>query len=473
MEFLFSSFNVTSLNVRGIRDNTKRKAVFLFCKRSEADLILLQETHSTDSDSKFWKSQWGNVCHFSHGTNNSSGVLILQHKFKGDVLESVPSNSGRWIILVVKHENATFIVCNIYGFNSQASNKILFYEVISKLKELQCKYSDSYTILCGDFNECPDDSVDRFPPKLSQTSQCTNLISSFCSSLSLTDAWRFFNPYSQDFTWSNNRLTFRSRIDLFLISSSILQFVKDVNHLCAPLSDHKQINLKLSASQETVGLRGYWKFNNLLLKDSQFNNAIKQLVNNILNDGVNNNYCKKWEYFKYKVRSSAIKRSKELKQENQKREKALNEKLNTLLSKGLVNQDDRIELKNIQLQLDQFYLNLAKGAFIRSRAKWLEEGEKNTNDFFALEKRNIKRKSLSVVNINDTLCKDPKLISDFVTDFYKNLYNSNFNPKDCTSFLENIHINIPPIPQNFKSSCESDLSIIELQNALFSMKKGK
>jgi len=34
------------------------------------------------------------------------------------------------------------------------------------------------------------------------------------------------------------------------------------------------------------------------------------------------------------------------------------------------------------------YLDLAKGAIIRSQAKWLEEGEKNTIYFFALERGN-------------------------------------------------------------------------------------
>lgn len=45
MDYLFNSLNVMSLNVSGIRDTTERKAIFLLCKKSEADLILLQETH--------------------------------------------------------------------------------------------------------------------------------------------------------------------------------------------------------------------------------------------------------------------------------------------------------------------------------------------------------------------------------------------------------------------------------------------
>lgn len=246
------------------------------CKRNEADLIFLQETHSGESDTKFWKTQWGNLAHFSYGTNHSAGVLILLYKFKGDILEPVPSNDGRWITLVIKQDNAIFIVCNIYVFNSHTSNKILFNEISLKLKEVSNTYQDPYLILCGDFNECPDDIMDRHRPRPNQTSQSNNLISSLCSNLSLTDAWRFFNPRTREFTWSNSRLTLKSRIDLFLISSSTLQFVKEVNHFYAPLSDHKQIILKLDVTQEIPGMRGYWKFYNSLLKDNSFNDAIKK-----------------------------------------------------------------------------------------------------------------------------------------------------------------------------------------------------
>lgn len=37
----------------------------------------------------------------------------------------------------------------------------------------------------------------------------------------------------------------------------------------------------------------------------------------------------------------------------------------------------RAHLQTLQLKLDQLYISKAKGAFIRSRAKWLEEGQQN------------------------------------------------------------------------------------------------
>ena len=90
-----------SLNVRGIRDAVKRKAMFLFCKRSEADLIPLQETHSSESDIKFWKGQWGNGIYCSHGTNHSAGVSVFLHTFRGDILEVVSSDDGRWLTIIL------------------------------------------------------------------------------------------------------------------------------------------------------------------------------------------------------------------------------------------------------------------------------------------------------------------------------------------------------------------------------------
>lgn len=66
-----------------------------------------------------------------------------------------------------------------------------------------------------------------------------------------------------------------------------------------------------------------------------------------------------------------------------------------LLSKENIAPEEELELKAIQIQIHQIYTDLAKGAFIRSRAKWLEEGERYSAYFFALEKRNSKWNSLT------------------------------------------------------------------------------
>lgn len=58
-DFKFNSLKIVSLNVGGIWDSIKRKAIFLFIRKTDANIILEQETYSGDIDSKFWKVQWG------------------------------------------------------------------------------------------------------------------------------------------------------------------------------------------------------------------------------------------------------------------------------------------------------------------------------------------------------------------------------------------------------------------------------
>lgn len=63
--------------------------------------------------------------------------------------------------------------------------------------------------------------------------------------------------------------------------------------------------------------------------------------------------------------------------------------------------------------------------------------------------RNVKRKSLTALNINGSLSNDPNLMNKFVFKLYGKLYNSNLNAKDYADFLEKIQPNIPLIDENF------------------------
>ncbi len=75
------------------------------------------------------------------------------------------------------------------------------------------------------------------------------------------------------------------------------------------------------------------------------------------------------------------------------------------------------------MELDRIYEFKARGAFIRSRKKWLEEGEKSTKYLFNMEKRNVECTSMVKLNINGKLTETVKEISRYVADFYENLYS--------------------------------------------------
>ena len=69
--------DILSLNVRGIRDQSKRRSIFSFVKDQKAHIYYLQETFSEPNDETIWKKEWGGAMFFSHGTNHSKGVCIL------------------------------------------------------------------------------------------------------------------------------------------------------------------------------------------------------------------------------------------------------------------------------------------------------------------------------------------------------------------------------------------------------------
>ena len=48
-----------------------------------------------------------------------------------------------------------------------------------------------------------------------------------------------------------------------------------------------------------------------------------------------------------------------------------------LESENKITDEEKLELKEINLQINKIYLDLAKGALIRSRVKWLREGKKH------------------------------------------------------------------------------------------------
>lgn len=95
----------------------------------------------------------------------------------------------------------------------------------------------------------------------------------------------------------------------------------------APLTDHCVINITLKPHNLT-SRKGYWKFNAELLNNEEYVEEVKSIFAEIFNDNEIDTYCKKWEYFKFKVRSLSIKFSKILCKQQKEIEVKLVQELN-------------------------------------------------------------------------------------------------------------------------------------------------
>jgi len=406
-----------SLNVRGLKDIVKRKAVFLFCKGQKANCIFLQETHSLDSDESFWTNQWGEKMFFSHGSNRSGGVAICFNKCPGEIIVHKDDGSGHWLMVVLKIDGIFFILINIYGFNNAAQNQKLVEDISNMISETKVRYPSDNVLIGGDWNMVPDEWKDRWPPRLNK-GRLNASVDFLMTEKNLSDVWRHLNPEVECFSWFKPNGESKSRIDYWMVSDNILKYASKSAISKAPLTDHCFIDLVLQPTTKHFRNKGYWKFNAFLLQNEEFCNKIKALIRDIeINNSFDSN-INKWEFLKFKICEFSIGFSKKLIKEKREFERNLICEINQCCNKPILNDYENGKVIELQSKLDNLYVERAQGAYIRSRAKWIEEGEKNSSYFSNLEKNRQQKNSVSSLMIQGEECKDPKIIEKEVFQFY-------------------------------------------------------
>ena len=122
------------------------------------------------------------------------------------------------------------------------------------------------------------------------------------------------------------------------------------------------------------------------------------------------------------------------------------------------------ENESINIEFKEVYENLEEAMF-RSKARWIEKGEKPTNYFFNLEKRNYEKKVIAQLKLeNGEIISDIKQINKEIESFYSNLLASNSsNPIDFkeefNAFVADLQI--PQLTPEESSALESNLTSLE------------
>ena len=136
----------------------------------------------------------------------------------------------------------------------------------------------------------------------------------------------------------------------------------------------------------------YWKLDIDVLKENEYVAAIGNIFGETVNN-YQNIICKRmvWDLFKIKVKEYTILycKKKHKKQnvmfEYENKLKEIDLKLANL--KFNENIDLQMEREQVKTKLDEISMERARGFYIRSRAQWLEEWEKNTHYFLSLENK--------------------------------------------------------------------------------------
>lgn len=260
-------------NVRGINEKKKRWDIFTKLKRKKYDICFIQESHCTKNQEPLWQNEWGYKAYFSSHTGNSRGVIILvNNTFKYEVHKTISDDEGRYVMLDCSISGHKFTIANIYGPNE---DEPLFFELVrTKLEQ----FENNSIILGGDYNVVQDFILDTLNIQKRNNPNSHESVLNLKRDLDLIDPWREENPQSRVYTWHNSQNK-QSRLDYFLISSDITNYVETTNIKPGYRSDHSIVELTLNLDNQPRG-KGLWKFNNSLLKDTEYIETIKECIQN-------------------------------------------------------------------------------------------------------------------------------------------------------------------------------------------------
>ena len=100
-----------------------------------------------------------------------------------------------------------------------------------------------------------------------------------------------------------------------------------------------------------------------------------------------------------------------------------------------------------------------QGHIIRSRAQWIEQGEKPSRYFCKLESRNFLNKTIKKIEVEGTgMVYEQSEVLEHVKNYYENLYtcvDSNLVNVDLRNIL---YINTPKLDKQLATGLERDIT---------------
>jgi hypothetical protein len=224
--------------------------------------------------------------------------------------------------------------------------------------------------------------------------------------------------------------------------------------------------------------KGYWKLNNQILSESTYCDGIYDMFDDICDEYRDVSKSLLWEYLKLRIKqysiSYCIERSKGRKTKVKELEENI-DKLDKLIGEN-VDENYIQQRKVLKQELDIFYEEKANGAHIRSRAKWVEEGERSTAYFLGIEKN---RQTNNVIDsLKDTkgiVQTNDETILEIAKEYYSNLYKTTKPSQSCIDeYFDNIDEDAQVrLSEADKLKCDGEVTFQECSEVLSKMKKNK
>ena len=465
-----STINIMSLNIRGLNDEKKRRKIFRWLENNKCDILLFQETFAQKEFPKSDAINWV-IKHNLSNSSHSRGVAIgIHNKINFNIQNIHKRNDARAILINVTIENTDMTICNIYAPTDVSQRK----EFFNNIKNWIIRFADhpDNIVIGGDFN-CAINDNDRVNKRGNIDNSRKNM-EKLLKDLKMTDTWYIHNTKLQ-YTYTDPESGSKSRIDYIFISKKLEYKVKKASVKHVPQKDrHKAVILNIKIHDNKKG-PGTWKLNAKLLEMPEHDLLMDNILKDLQENFIDLNGTLRWELMKIKAQEGSIKLGIE-------RAKKQKEYVNNLQKNidNLSRDEDSVKSIDINLKneytkkLEQYYKEKDDGYRLRSKMKWVNEGEKSTKYFYNLEKS---RQSTNVIRQLKnpeglTVTSDKEIIGE-CTNFYDNLFTTrNISQETINNYLKDVNFN-KILSENEKMLCDQEITEREVSDVIKNLKTEK
>ena len=467
--FLLIALTVISVNVNGLRNENRRLGFLQWLSHLSPSVVCLQETHAVSSaDLQSWFSGFGFLCAGSFGSVHSRGVAVLYRPIF-ECRSVVCEFDGRFVLVELPFRGAVFRVASIYAPNRNPDRDDFLVRCVNAIDPTVP------TLLCGDFNTVIDRVADRrgsCPFDVSHESSV--MLSGLFSDCCVVDIWRELHPGVSAFTWCRPDGALASRIDLIGCPYVWVPHVSSVDILPCPFSDHCALSFSWTLPDSVPVGPGLWKLNLAILEEDEYVSLITDfwfLWQRCQSDF--SSLTRWWDAGKSHIKRLSINYCK-----TRNKSKCTERNILTKLAAHLKIHIDsgRLSFLPIYLstlsRLDALDREVARGAQVRSRARWAEEGESSTAYFFRLEKKRATDRYISALRADDgSFVTDKDGLCTLLRSFYLDLFTA--VPCDSSARAELLSHISSVLPFDDSEAREGLLSQGECFAALQGMARGK
>ena len=388
MEVYNSSYSIISLNTGGLKTQDRLDTALQYCKNSEADFSILQETHLGPAKYNQLRNDWQGQIILAPGTVHRDGIMLLRKNSAPEIQLLRSDPKGKYLIFNIVNTNDTVVA--IYApsgiLKEKRQERKLFYYRIRRLIRKYMPHG-SNLILLGDFNTTLD-KLDRISGENFDTDVQKEL-QGILNEFDLEDHWRLQNPKERVYTHYHGRTDTYARLDRAYTTTKIRTDIH-IKHNINSFSDHYNSVILKRSNKDFERGKGYWILNNALLKDSVYCAEIKKLWCSWQEQKRFESVSEWWEYGKKYIRDfTKIYTRASTAQKKNKRKNSLLKHLRNTYRKIHTNPNLQYTINNLRSQLYQIELEEEQGAKFAQRFS-MSCKAKNAPNSFSLKWKNEK-----------------------------------------------------------------------------------